>query len=140
MSQPVKTMIAYTHMMEFLPDRESLISGSFMCIDGLIYFFSPLFFVYISNDLNFMFLISFILNSVGLILFYSLKMPESLKFLLSQKWFGKFWEEFEKFQKIAKMSEEEIRDLKVIVAKYEGITKLNVPKKRSTGIIATLKA
>jgi hypothetical protein len=101
LSQPVKTMIAYTHMMEFLPDRESLISGSFMCIDGLIYFFSPLFFVYISNDLIFMFLISFLLNSIGLILFYSFKMPESLKFLLSQKWFGKFWQEFDKFQKIA---------------------------------------
>jgi hypothetical protein len=38
------------------------------------------------------------------------------------------------------MSEDEIRDLKVIVAKYEGLSKLNIPKKRSSGIIATLKA
>jgi hypothetical protein len=101
MSQPVKTMIAYTHMMEFLPDRESLVSGAFMCIDGLIYFISPLFFKYVSNDLNIMFLTSFVLNSVGLILFFTLKMPESLKFLLSQKLIGKFWKEFEKFQRIA---------------------------------------
>lgn len=76
-------MIAYTHMMEFLPDRESLVSGAFMCIDGLIYFVSPLFFVYVSSNLNYMFLISFVLNSVGLILFHAFKMPESLKFLLS---------------------------------------------------------
>lgn len=38
------------------------------------------------------------------------------------------------------MSEDDIRDLKVIVAKYEGLSKLNIPKKRSSGIIATLKA
>ena len=112
-------------MMEFLPDRESQISGAFMCIDGLIYFFSPLFFLYISNDLNFMFLISFVLNSLGLILFYAFKIPESLKFLLSQKLIGKFWVEFEKFQKIAQMNSDELRDLKVVVAKYEGQCKIN---------------
>ena len=37
------------------------------------------------------------------------------------------------------MSQDEIRDLKVVVAKYEGLSKINVPKKSSTGIIATLK-
>jgi hypothetical protein len=67
-------------------------------------------------------------------------MPESLKFLLSKKWIGKFWKEFEKFQNIAQMSPEEVRDLKVVVAKYEGMSKLSNLKKRSQGIIATLKA
>jgi len=44
LSQPVKSMIAYTHLMEFLPDRESKVSGLFMCLDGMIYVVSPLIF------------------------------------------------------------------------------------------------
>jgi hypothetical protein len=44
LSQPVKSMIAYTHLMEFLPDRESNVSGLFMCLDGMIYMVSPLIF------------------------------------------------------------------------------------------------
>jgi hypothetical protein len=38
------------------------------------------------------------------------------------------------------MSPDEVRDLKVVVAKYEGMSKLSTVKKRSQGIIATLKA
>ena len=33
--------------------------------------------------------------------------------------------EFEKFQKIAQMNSDELRDLKVVVAKYEGQCKIN---------------
>ena len=89
-------MIAYTHLMEFLPDRESLVSGVFMCLDGLIYFFSPLFFQYISSNLDLMFLLAFLFNMIGVSCFLAIKVPESLKFLLTSEKIEKFWSEYEK--------------------------------------------
>lgn len=74
-------MVAYTHLMEFLPLRESKISGSFMFLDGLIYVASPLIYVNITNDLDFFAAIALTLNVISLILFGIIMrgVPESLK-------------------------------------------------------------
>ena len=76
-------MIGYTHLIEFLPDRESKISGIFMLIDGLVYVISPLILTYITKDLDFFILVAFGLNLLSLILFALLRVPESLKYLLT---------------------------------------------------------
>jgi len=41
-------MIAYTHLMEFLPTRESKISGIFMFLDGLVIVITPFLIHFIS--------------------------------------------------------------------------------------------
>jgi MFS transporter, putative metabolite transport protein len=97
-SQPVKTMIAYTHMMEFLPDRESMVSGTFMCLDGLIYFFSPLFFKNLSNNLDVIILLAFLMNLFGIIGFLIIKVPESLKFLITNGQIDRFWEDYTRLE------------------------------------------
>jgi hypothetical protein len=91
-------MIAYTHMMEFLPDRESMVSGTFMCLDGLIYFFSPLFFKNLSNNLDVIILLAFLMNLFGIIGFLIIKVPESLKFLITNGQIDRFWEDYTRLE------------------------------------------
>lgn len=73
--------------MEFLPERESRISGTFMFIDGLVLVISPLIFLFISQNLNLLLYIAFGLNALSILLFLVFRMPESLKFQLTK---GKF--------------------------------------------------
>lgn len=47
-SVPLKNMIAYTHLMEFLPGRVVTYSGFLFFIDGMILTISPLMLMYIS--------------------------------------------------------------------------------------------
>jgi hypothetical protein len=47
-TEAIKSMIAYTHLMEFLPAKESAISGYFMLIDGLIVVITPLLLLFVS--------------------------------------------------------------------------------------------
>jgi len=41
-SVPSKAMIAYTHLMEFLPGRVSTVSGLVFFLDGMVLVISPL--------------------------------------------------------------------------------------------------
>lgn len=69
--------------MEFLPDRESKVSGILMCLDGLIYVVSPSIFQNVTNDLNWFLIAASVMNVTSLVLFMVIKVPESLKYLLS---------------------------------------------------------
>jgi MFS family permease len=92
LTQPMKQMVAYTHLMEFLPGRESLFSGIFLCLDGSLYLVCPFLYLYISNDLDFLLVIAVSLNVVSLTLMVGvLGAPESLKWLLSKGRTEKFW-------------------------------------------------
>ena len=81
-AQPIKSMIAYSHLMEFIPGRESKISGIFMFIDGLVIVVTPFMIHLISQDLNFLFISAIILNSISMTLFMLTRVPESTKFLI----------------------------------------------------------
>ena len=81
-SQPMKSMIAYSHLMEFLPRRESKFSGIFLFFDGLVVVISPLLIWYVSQDLTFFLQLAFSLNLLAILLFLIIRVPESLKFLL----------------------------------------------------------
>jgi hypothetical protein len=102
-------MVAYTHVMEFLPDRESRVSGAFMCFDGLLFFLSPLFLQYVSNNLNWMFLASFLLNFIAVAVFISCRIPESLKFLLTKGKYQEFWVEYGKVERLSGSHGEETK-------------------------------
>lgn len=84
-THPPKSMVAYTHLMEFLPGRECKVSGILLFIDGLVMVVSPLILLYITKDLNNFLWIAFSLNMIALLLFILLRIPESLKFLLQKK-------------------------------------------------------
>ena len=75
-------MIAYTHLMEYLPGRESKISGIFMFIDGMVVVVTPFLIHIISQDLNFLFIIALSFNILSLTLLLISRIPESTKFLL----------------------------------------------------------
>jgi type IV secretory pathway VirB3-like protein len=78
-------MIAYTHLMEFLPTRESKISGIFMCLDGLVIVITPFLIHLISQDLNMLLITALLFNVVSLIFFLITRIPESTKFCIQKQ-------------------------------------------------------
>lgn len=118
LSQPVKSMIAYTHLMEFMTDRESRVSGTFMCIDGLVYVVSPLIDEYLTNDLNFFIQVAATLCFISIIIFKIIKVPESMKFLLVNGKSEEFWKAFESLQRYNKAAESKVEELRKLVANY----------------------
>ena len=86
----MKSMISYTHLMEYLPGKECLTSGIFMFIDGLVIVVTPLLIHVIGKDLTFLFLIAFSLNLVSTLGFLLLRVPESTKFLIQNERYERF--------------------------------------------------
>lgn len=104
-THPPKSMVAYSHLMEFLPGRECKVSGMLMFIDGLVLVVSPMLLLYVTNDLNHLMINALILNSVAVVLFLLLRIPESLKFLLDKGNISKFKTELKKVQRISKLKD-----------------------------------
>jgi MFS family permease len=119
LSQPVKSMIAYTHLMEFMTDRESKISGTFMCIDGMVYVISPIINVYITNDMNFYIGVSIALLVIALIMFIALRIPESLKFLLVNGKLRQFWVAHKAINTFNKASDKDLAKLRQLVDSFK---------------------
>ena len=101
----MKSIVAYTHLLEFMPDRESKVSGAFMLLDGLVYVASPMVYLHVTKDLNFLFLIAATMNLLSMVLFAAMRVPESLKFLLSKNRFDDFWGGFQSVQRLNRLSE-----------------------------------
>lgn len=100
-THPPKSMVAYSHLMEFLPGRECKVSGILMFIDGSILVVSPLLLLYVTNDLDHLMFNALLLNFIALLLFLALRIPESLKFLLDKGRISKFKSELKKVQRIS---------------------------------------
>lgn len=81
-SAPLKSMIAYTHMMEWVHGYESLISGILFTLDGFIFVLCPIMLLYISIDTNMFVWVGLGINVVALIVFAIFYFPESPVFLL----------------------------------------------------------
>lgn len=47
-SVPLKCMIAYTHLMEWVHGKESMVSGVIFCYDGFIFVVCPLIILYVT--------------------------------------------------------------------------------------------
>jgi len=80
-------MIAYTHLMEFLPGRVSTVSGLVFFIDGMVLVVSPLILEHVTKNTDLLLYIPFFINISGLLVFSIVYIPESVKYQLEK---GKF--------------------------------------------------
>lgn len=81
-SVPLKNMIAYTHLMEFLPGRVSKMSGFMIFLDGMILVVSPLILQYVTINTDIFLYAALGMNIIGLSGFLFMYIPESVKFQL----------------------------------------------------------
>ena len=86
-SVPLKNMIAYTHLAEFLPGRVAGMSGLMLFLDGMILVVSPLVLMYVTSNTERFLWVGLLMNVFGLLGFVILYIPESIKFQLEN---GKF--------------------------------------------------
>lgn len=84
-SVPLKNMIAYTHMMEFLPGRVTQVSGILFFFDGMILVISPLCLMYLSINTDMFLWAGVVQNIIGLAGFALMYIPESTMFLLEKE-------------------------------------------------------
>ena len=87
LTSPMKQLICYSHLLEFMPGRESKFTGQVLFMFEMVLILSPVYFLYISNDTWIFLYIALALNVISLILSESVYIPESLKFTLSKKKF-----------------------------------------------------
>jgi uncharacterized membrane protein len=80
--KPMKTDIAFTHMMEFIPGKESLVSGLLFCIEGLVYILSPLILLFLTKDAMVFLYICLAINIISMVVFTRVYFPESVKYSL----------------------------------------------------------
>jgi hypothetical protein len=83
-SVPLKNMIAYTHMMEFLPGRVTEISGILFFIDGMVLVICPLALQFVTNNTAVFVWAGIIQNVIALIAFMFIRVPESVIFQLEK--------------------------------------------------------
>ena len=81
-SVPLKNMIAYTHLMEFLPGRVSSMSGFMIFLDGMILVVSPIILQYVTINTDIFLWMALLMNIIGLSGFILMYIPESIKFQL----------------------------------------------------------
>lgn len=81
-SVPLKNMIAYTHLMEFLPGRVGSMSGFMIFLDGMILVVSPMILMFVTNNTAIFLWIGLFMNVFGLSAFIFMYIPESIKFQL----------------------------------------------------------
>jgi hypothetical protein len=77
-------MIAYTHMMEFLPGRVTDISGYLFFTEGMILVVSPLILQYVTNNTNIFLWVGLMQNLIAIATFILMRIPESVIFLLEK--------------------------------------------------------
>lgn len=81
----IRYLIVYAHLMEFVAARQNLITGVFMFMDGLVYIFSPLILIYLTNKTSYLVYLALVFSVMAIVsLAFGLHMPESLKFSLAK--------------------------------------------------------
>lgn len=86
-SSPVKNMIAYTHLMEFLPTQVSEVSGFLFFVDDFLQVICPLILMYLSTNTDVFLWAGLMQNVIALAAFGMMYFPESTKFLLEKNKF-----------------------------------------------------
>jgi hypothetical protein len=84
LTSPPKSLVSYTHLMEFIPLKETLVSSRFLFFDGMVMVISSLL-LYLFTDNTFYFVwISIVMNVLALCGFIYWEIPDSIKFLLEK--------------------------------------------------------
>ena len=68
-SVPLKNMVAYTHLAEFLPSRVSKMSALMLFLDGMILVISPMIFQFVTNQTDVFLYAGLLMNIIGLAAF-----------------------------------------------------------------------
>jgi hypothetical protein len=86
-SGPLKNMIAYTHLMEFMGTKISEVSGVIFFLDDFVSVLSPLALMYLTKNTNSLLWFGLGQNLFGLFAFGLMYIPESTKYLLEKERF-----------------------------------------------------
>lgn len=86
-SIPLKNMMAYTHLMEFLPGRVTEFSGYLFFTEGMLLVISPLILIFVTVNTDIFLWVGLIQNAIGIALFMVMYVPESTIFLLEKERF-----------------------------------------------------
>lgn len=73
--------------MEFIPGKESLLTGCMFFVDGLILIISPLFLLYFTKNTEIFTYLSFFINLFAIGIFAMIYIPESTKYLIEKEKF-----------------------------------------------------
>jgi hypothetical protein len=85
----MKAIVAYSHLMEFIPGRVSSFSGIMLFFDGMVLVVSPVILKLISKNTDVLLYVPLSINLGALIIFAIFYIPESTKYLLEK---GRFEE------------------------------------------------
>lgn len=86
-SIPLKNMMAYTHLMEFLPGRVTEYSGYLFFTEGMLLVISPLILIFVTVNTDIFLWVGLVQNAIGIALFMFMYVPESTIFLLEKERF-----------------------------------------------------
>ena len=86
-SIPLTNMMAYTHLMEFLPGRGTEFSGYLFFTEGMLLVISPLILIFVTVNTDIFLWVGLIQNAIGIALFMVMYVPESTIFLLEKERF-----------------------------------------------------
>ena len=104
-SIPLKNMMAYTHLMEFLPGKVTEYSGYLFFTEGMILVISPLILIFLTVNTNIFLWIGVIQNLIAIALFIFMYVPESTIFLLEKEKFEQAEKDIDYLLKFNKASE-----------------------------------
>lgn len=80
----MKTMIAYTHLMEFLPGRTTQYSGMLLFADNFVPVVSTLVLMYVTKYPQVFVYVPLGINILAIVVFMVIYIPESTKFLMEK--------------------------------------------------------
>jgi hypothetical protein len=67
LTTPPKSLVAYTHLIEFFPGKESLICGRFLFLDGLVLVVSPIILSSFTKNTEYLIWTALIMNTIAFI-------------------------------------------------------------------------
>jgi hypothetical protein len=115
----IRYLIAYAHLMEFVAQRQNLITGVFLFLDGLVYIYSPLFLVYVIHSTQYFVWIALGVSLVPIFLLgFVFHMPESLKYSLATQDIMRFENDMDYICEMNKASEAQRANINEMVERY----------------------
>ena len=83
-SHPLKGIICFSHLMEFMPGRVSGLSAKMLCVEGFIQVLSPIVMMFLTKNADVFLWIPFAINVIAALCFIVLYIPESIKWTLDK--------------------------------------------------------
>lgn len=115
----IRYLIVYAHLMEFVASKQTLITGVFLFMDGLVYIYSPVILIYFTKRTYYFIYLALGLSLAAVFfLAFIFHMPESLKFSLVKQDIMKFQNDMDYICTMNKASEEQIDKINSLVEKY----------------------